>query len=172
MEPAGSGATWTGSPKGVFAGRKHHKPRQGVVTSTLNAFRGGAVGFIDWLGRKTSTNRACGRHKKVWDGASNEVGAPENRIHGRSHTRTRCNKDLESSTWVETAPLTEGWSGRKRSRGSTKSDMIRRRILRSNVQDETRAGERADDLNLGKMRSGGRAMRTKVNSRALSLSAG
>jgi hypothetical protein len=26
MEPAGSGATWTGSPKGVFAGRKHHKP--------------------------------------------------------------------------------------------------------------------------------------------------
>src|SRR6266480_6997866 len=76
-----------GSPKGVFAGRKHHKPRlalynitagvreredanrtrvaghldeiQGVVTSTLNAFRGGAsllansfgVGFIDWLDR-------------------------------------------------------------------------------------------------------------------------
>src|SRR6266513_4099818 len=59
-----SGATWTGSPKGVFAERKHHKPRQGVVTSTLNAFRGGAVGFIDWLGRKTWTNRACGRHKK------------------------------------------------------------------------------------------------------------
>jgi hypothetical protein len=27
MEPAGSGATWTGSPKGVFAERKHHKPR-------------------------------------------------------------------------------------------------------------------------------------------------
>ena len=27
MESAGSGATWTGSPKGVFAGRKHHKPR-------------------------------------------------------------------------------------------------------------------------------------------------
>ena len=27
MEPAGSGAKWTGSPKGVFAGRKHHKPR-------------------------------------------------------------------------------------------------------------------------------------------------
>jgi hypothetical protein len=27
MEPAGSGATWTGSPKDVFAERKHHKPR-------------------------------------------------------------------------------------------------------------------------------------------------
>src|SRR5206468_7663952 len=49
MEPAGSGATWTGSPKGVFAGRKHHKPRQGVVANTLRLFRNGAVGFIDWL---------------------------------------------------------------------------------------------------------------------------
>src|SRR5213596_48014 len=50
MEPAGSGATWTGSPKGGFSGRKHHKPRQGVVPNTLNLFRNGAVGFIDWLG--------------------------------------------------------------------------------------------------------------------------
>jgi hypothetical protein len=77
MEPAGSGATWTGSPKGVFSGRKHHKPRlslknntagvreredanrtreagnrdevEGVVAITLNLFRNGAVGFIDWL---------------------------------------------------------------------------------------------------------------------------
>ena len=78
MELAGSDATWTGSPKGVFAGRKHHKPRlalnnntagvrerenanrtreaghldeiQGAVANTLNLFRNGAVGFIDWLG--------------------------------------------------------------------------------------------------------------------------
>ncbi len=50
MEPAGSGATWTGSPKGVFAGRKHHKPPQGVVANTLNLFWNGAVGFIVWLG--------------------------------------------------------------------------------------------------------------------------
>jgi hypothetical protein len=49
MEPAGSGGTWTGSPKGVFAGRKHHKPRQGVVASSLKSHRKGAVGFIDWL---------------------------------------------------------------------------------------------------------------------------
>jgi len=77
MELAGSGATWTGSPKGGFSGRKHHKPRlalnnntagvreredanrtreaghldeiQGVVASTSNLFRNGAVGFIGWL---------------------------------------------------------------------------------------------------------------------------
>jgi hypothetical protein len=75
MEPAGSGATWTGSPEGVFAERKHHKPRQalnnftagvrecedmnrtrvaghldkirGVVVNTLKLYRKGAVGFID-----------------------------------------------------------------------------------------------------------------------------
>jgi hypothetical protein len=80
MEPAGSGATWTGSPEGGFSGRKHHKPRQaldnntagvreredmnrtrvaghldeiqGVVANTLNLIRNGAVGFIDWLGRR------------------------------------------------------------------------------------------------------------------------
>jgi hypothetical protein len=34
MEPAGSGATWTGSPKGVFAGRKHHKPRLALNNNT------------------------------------------------------------------------------------------------------------------------------------------
>jgi hypothetical protein len=78
MEPAGSGATWTGSPKGVFQARKHHKPRlslknntarvseredanrtreagsrdevEGVVANTLGLFPGGAVGFIDCLG--------------------------------------------------------------------------------------------------------------------------
>jgi hypothetical protein len=77
MGPAGSGARWTGSPQGVFEGRKHHKPRQalnnftagvrecedmnrtrvaghldemqGAVAIRLDAFRCGAVGFIDWL---------------------------------------------------------------------------------------------------------------------------
>jgi hypothetical protein len=77
MERAGSGGTWTGSPKDVFAGRKHHKPRlslqnntagvreredmnrtreagnrdevEGVVANTPNLVRIGAVGFIDWL---------------------------------------------------------------------------------------------------------------------------
>jgi hypothetical protein len=75
MEPAESGATWTGSPKGVFAGRKHHKPRlslknntagvceredvnrtreagnrdkvEGVVANTLDSQRNGGVGFMD-----------------------------------------------------------------------------------------------------------------------------
>jgi hypothetical protein len=49
-----------GKPEGCFAERKHHKPRQGVVANTLNFFRNGAVGFIDWLdvsslARKTFT---------------------------------------------------------------------------------------------------------------------
>ena len=34
MEPAGSGATWRGSPKGVFAGRKHHKPPLALNNNT------------------------------------------------------------------------------------------------------------------------------------------
>jgi hypothetical protein len=46
-----SGATWTGSPKGVFEGRrKHHKPRQGVAANTLAIIEAGAVGFIEGLG--------------------------------------------------------------------------------------------------------------------------
>jgi hypothetical protein len=76
-EAESSGATWTGSPKGVFAVGKHHKPRpslknntagvreredahrtreagnrdkvEGVLANTLGLFRNGAVGFIDWL---------------------------------------------------------------------------------------------------------------------------
>jgi len=76
-ELAGSDATWTGSPKGIFAERKHHKPRlslknntagvceredvnrtrvagsrdevEGVVANALNLSRKGAVGFIDRL---------------------------------------------------------------------------------------------------------------------------
>jgi hypothetical protein len=34
MESVGSGATWTGSPKGVFAERKHHKPRLSLQDNT------------------------------------------------------------------------------------------------------------------------------------------
>jgi len=49
MEPAGSGATWTGSPKGGFSGRKHHKPRQGVAANRARLYRDWAVGFIVWL---------------------------------------------------------------------------------------------------------------------------
>jgi hypothetical protein len=86
MEPVGIGATWTGSPKGVFAERKHHKPRlslknnaagvrkredarrtreagnrdevEGVVANTLNLFPNGAVGFIDWLDRSRLDHQA------------------------------------------------------------------------------------------------------------------
>ncbi len=73
-----------GNPKGGFAGRKRHKPGlalnnntagvceredanrtreaghldeiQGVVANRLNIFRGGAVGFIDWLGLSRVNN--------------------------------------------------------------------------------------------------------------------
>jgi hypothetical protein len=34
MKPNQPGATWTGSPKGVFAGRKHHKPRLSLTNNT------------------------------------------------------------------------------------------------------------------------------------------
>jgi hypothetical protein len=37
MEPAGSGATWTGSPKGVFRVRKHHKPQLSLQNNTAGA---------------------------------------------------------------------------------------------------------------------------------------
>ena len=38
-EAESSGATWTGSPKGVFAERKHHKPLRKLSR----------VGFIGWF---------------------------------------------------------------------------------------------------------------------------
>ena len=88
MEPAGSSATWTGSPKGAFVGRKHHKPRlslnnntagvregeepnrtrvagyrdevEGVMAISLKLYRNGAVGFIDWLGLLQLINMMAG----------------------------------------------------------------------------------------------------------------
>jgi hypothetical protein len=69
MEPAGSGVTWTGSPKGGFSGRKHHKPRQSVVANTLSAFRCVAVGFIDWLDAFVDSpgERECKWHSHATD---------------------------------------------------------------------------------------------------------
>src|SRR5262249_13100986 len=32
----------------IIAERERDKPRQGVAANTLNAFQGGAVGFIEW----------------------------------------------------------------------------------------------------------------------------
>jgi hypothetical protein len=77
MEPAGAVRHGPGSPKGVFAERKHHKPGlslknntagvreredanrtreagnrdevEGVMANTLGLQRNGPVGFIDWL---------------------------------------------------------------------------------------------------------------------------
>ena len=78
MKPAGNGATWTGSPKGVLSERKHHKPRlslqnntagvreredenrireagnrdevEGVVANTLNLFRNEASQLANSFG--------------------------------------------------------------------------------------------------------------------------
>src|SRR2546430_14726345 len=47
MEPAGSGATWTGSPEGVFAGRKHHKPGLALNNNTAGRGEEGEVGERD-----------------------------------------------------------------------------------------------------------------------------
>jgi len=64
-----------------------------------------AVSSSAWLGCKRGKTADVLGDKGV-GGASKEVGAPASRIHGRSHTLTPWNKDLESSTRVETAPLT------------------------------------------------------------------
>src|SRR5437773_6884201 len=57
MEPAGSGATWTGSPKGVFAARKHHKPRLSFDHNTLGRSEERRVGMsvgLDGCSRNSS----------------------------------------------------------------------------------------------------------------------
>jgi hypothetical protein len=66
MEPAGSGATWTGSPKGVFAERKHHKPRlaSNNITAGVREREGenGAAGPSDIEGKTTRVGASeCGQ---------------------------------------------------------------------------------------------------------------
>src|SRR5882757_886647 len=43
------------------------KPRQGVVASTLNLSRNGAVGFIDWLGLRRNAHGALDRSRVACD---------------------------------------------------------------------------------------------------------
>jgi hypothetical protein len=72
--------------------------------------------MLRWVRCKRGFKDGCDQRSVLWQsrrsqesgvgGASKEVGAPENRISGRSHILTPWNKDLESSTWIETAPLT------------------------------------------------------------------
>ena len=45
---------------------------QGVVANTLNAFRGGAVGFIDWLGHFGESDHDD--HSRECDDACNKGG--------------------------------------------------------------------------------------------------
>jgi hypothetical protein len=90
MEPAGSGATWTGSPKGVFAGRKHHKPRLSFQNNTAGVreaseWSGGPsdiegkttrVGASE-CGQRTSFNRTreAGNRDEVEGVAANTLNA-------------------------------------------------------------------------------------------------
>jgi hypothetical protein len=91
MEPAGSGATWTGSPKGVFAGRKHHKSQLALNNITAgvhepNEWSGGPsdiegkttrVGASEWsrgdasdIDGQTERSKWAGAHESTW--ATNE----------------------------------------------------------------------------------------------------
>src|SRR5438552_18181155 len=60
MEPAGSGATWTGSPKGGFSGRKHHKSQL-----ALNNITAGMREPSEWSGGPSDIEG-----KTTWVGAS------------------------------------------------------------------------------------------------------
>src|SRR5215475_2869074 len=80
MEPAGSSATWTGSPKGVFAPPKHHKPRHSLKNNTAGVHEPGP-----WIGRpsdiegKTTRLGAskCGQRTSF-----NRTGQAEGRMSG------------------------------------------------------------------------------------------
>jgi hypothetical protein len=61
MEPAGSGATWTESPKGGFSGRKHHKP-----LLALNNITAGVCETSEWSGGSSDI-----------EGKTTRVGASE-----------------------------------------------------------------------------------------------
>src|SRR5437899_11222999 len=68
MEPAGSGATWTGSPKGVFAGRKHHKPRLALnnITAGVHEPSEWSGGPSDIEGKTTRVGASkCGQRTSV-----------------------------------------------------------------------------------------------------------
>ena len=95
MEPVGSGATWTGSPKGVLSERKHHKPRlslqnntagvreredenrireagnrdevEGVMANTLNAFRYGASLLANGAAGTRATQMGKSRGRSEWE---------------------------------------------------------------------------------------------------------
>jgi len=61
MEPAGSGATWTESPKGGFSGRKHHKPLLALNNNTA-----GVCERSEWSGGSSDI-----------EGKTTRVGASE-----------------------------------------------------------------------------------------------
>jgi hypothetical protein len=73
MEPAGSGATWTGSPEGVFAERKHHNLRQSLNNNTAGVREREEVNRTREAGNRdevegvvaNTLNGACGRQSDI-----------------------------------------------------------------------------------------------------------
>src|SRR4029450_10119324 len=107
-------------------------------------------------------------HSWVWSGS---------RAPGSNRTICISKPPVTATSLTNTpAAKVDGFHGRSshrthRSWPDSRS-FILNHLLTPNVKDETRVGERADDLNLGKMRSGARPCELRSIPRALSLSAG
>src|SRR6266700_2318248 len=69
----GTGATWTGSPKGVFSGRKHHKPRLSLDNNTAGVCEREDVNRTREAGNRdevegvaaNTLNGACGKRSDM-----------------------------------------------------------------------------------------------------------
>jgi hypothetical protein len=117
MEPAGSGATWTESPKGVFAGRKHHKPRQSLKNngvSGTNDMAGKAVrATVECTGTVPRYNTAGVRERSEWscgtsdiEGKTTRVGASEcGQRTSFNRTREAGNRDAVEGVVANTLNL-------------------------------------------------------------------
>ncbi len=90
MEPAGSGATWTGSPKGVFAERKYHKPRVALNNITAGVREPSEDANRTWVGGRldeiqgfvaNTLNEACGKQSDI-------DGQAEGRVNGRERVNS------------------------------------------------------------------------------------
>jgi hypothetical protein len=101
MEPAGSGATWTESPKGVFAGRKHHKPRQSLKNngvSGTNDMAGKAVrATFECTGTVPRYNTAGVRERSEWSCGTSDIEGKTTRV-GASEWSRRDASDIDGQT--------------------------------------------------------------------------
>src|SRR5437870_13890490 len=79
-EAESSGATWTGSPKGVFEGRKHHEPRLALNNMAAGVrdaseWRGGDAGEIaGQIGGPKGASGKSGKEGKAAMGSGERAG--------------------------------------------------------------------------------------------------